>query len=159
MNRYILIFMLAACLAISGCSENNLNANEDGFEPKYAAEIFVEEKGGEFTMSGSTPLMHAKSTRETSSESGSGTFTKKEEQTSYTQMFTTSMVGAGRMCDISPRFLRHDSGMDVWSLDLKYTKDGKDVLVKSGVKISFDGQNPVTVMEDEYHTVLVQPGN
>jgi hypothetical protein len=157
MNRYIVIFMLAAFLTISGCTDNNLSANENRIEPKYNAEIIVEEKNGEFSMSGSTQLTYITSSTETSSQNGSGTFTKKEEQTSYTQMFTSSMVGDGRMCDISPRFLRHDSGRDVWSFDMKYSKNGKVVLAKSEITVSFDGKNPVMVMEDVYHSVFIRP--
>jgi hypothetical protein len=131
-------------------------ARYEVIEPKYAAEIFVQEKGEELLSS--TPLMYEMSIRKTNSVSGSATFTKEEKQISQTQIFTTSIAGSGRLCDISPRFLRHDRGMDVWVLDLKYTKDGKEVLIKSGINISFDGQKPVKVMEDEYHTISVRPG-
>ena len=174
MNLYILIFILVVSLVSLGCSESNMTAHKDEnqhdspkdyvakahyevIEPKYAAEIFIQEKGEEWAMSSSSPLMYEKSIRKTNSLSGSATFKKEEKHIYQTQFLTTSIAGSGRLCEIFPRFLRHDRGMDVWVLDLKYTKDGKEELIKSGIKISFDGQTPVKVMEDEYHTILVRP--
>jgi hypothetical protein len=58
--------------------------------------------------------------------------------------------------------LEHKDGADVWRMDLQDTKrDGAATLRSPPISktLSFDGINPLTVIEDDHHSIIIRPRN
>ena len=125
--------------------------------PVFPAEIFLESRSpdkGVVRFSGSLVSQYREESVE-DSESGSSLKRWKSE----TSELTFTLLD-GRVCKITPTFIEHLEGEDVWQLKIVYdaTAEGESSLTALESKeILFDGKSPAPVSDDEHHSIIVRP--
>jgi hypothetical protein len=166
MTRLMLIsLVLLACLG-GGCRTKDkhdessvpveLASEEEGI-PVHRAEIHVIRRGPSGQSSVTAWLVSENLIKADSSTEGQTTITAKQWSKESTSL--TVEVGANRECVISPRFIKHESGSDIWRFELGYTSEtsaGTQQTTREA-EVSFNGREPVTVIEDEVHEIIVRP--
>ena len=69
-------------------------------------------------------------------------------------------VSDDRRCLLSDTFLEHKDGTDIWRIDLHYSKrDGAASLQSPPISktLFFDGVNSLSIIEDDHHSIIIQP--
>ena len=167
MTRFLQI-LLFVLIATSGCRrvEEPVVVTLDKLTivqraPLHASEIHMERRTASGQSSVTMTLAASHSSRTNIQETAAGTVTTANWETVETTM--TFSLGEGRNCEMSPRFLEHKAGYDVWKMDLKYTTttdhEGAKVSETSqrSTPVAFDGTNAVIICEDERHTISMRP--
>jgi hypothetical protein len=129
--------------------------------PLHLAEIFMERRttSGQSSVTMTLSSSHTSETNIQRHESLS--ITSKQWETIRTEM--NFELEKGRKCKMSPAFLEHKDGNDIWKIDLQYTTTQKhegaefsETSHKSNT-VAFDGSKPLTISEDDHHTIIIRP--
>jgi hypothetical protein len=166
MTRWICIFLLGL-LAVTGCKKKQqpAPASKEGTNlvrrvPLHLAEIHMVRRSssGQSSVTMTLSSSHTSETKVQRQESLS--ITSKQWETVETTM--NFDLGENRKCKMSPTFLEHKEGNDIWKIDLYYTTtqkhEGAEVSETShkSKTLTFDGINPVTISEDDHHAIIIR---
>jgi hypothetical protein len=167
MTRWICILLLGL-LVVTGCKKKQQPAPASKEEPKlvhrvplHLAEIHMVRRSssGQSSVTMTLSSSHTSETRVQKQEALS--ITSKQWETIKTEL--NFELDKGRKCKMSPAFLEHKDGNDIWKIDLQYTTTQKhegaefsETSHKSNT-VAFDGSKPLTISEDDHHTIIIRP--
>lgn len=161
-----LCFLLVAVAVLAGCGRHQV-AEEVTTSvervPAHPAELYVVTRSpaGESSVSVSLSSSHKADTTVEKSEGRTMTISQWETVESTFDF----EVRDDQRCVLTPTFLERREGADVWRMDLEYTTNQEVGLAKVSAStetsetVAFDGTNPVSVMEDDHHSITVRPPN
>ena len=167
MTRWICILLLGL-LVVTGCKKQQQPPPAPKEEtklvhrvPLHLAEIHMERRTNSGQSSVTMTLSSSHTSKTTVQRHESLSVTSKQWETIETSM--NFDLEEGRKCKMSPAFLEHKEGNDIWKIELHYTTtqkhEGAQVSETShkSKTVGFDGINPVTISEDDHHTIIMRP--
>ena len=161
--------LLVSCsIAVVGCKKKTAvpveslsvetTPRSENHVPVHKAEIRVAMRGASGESFITAWLTYSRRIEETLQKTGDVSASIKNWETESGSISFT--MEDGRYCSISPIFLEHDAGLDVWEFQLNYRsaeESSEDHTTEKSVTASFGGHTQVLVFEDEHHTIRIRP--